>query len=198
METTLTKEADFQNKLAAYKKNPEELKNNREIAILYIDRQQIDKALPISKKFPDDLILNRKLAYTYIGLYQPDNALPFSEKIFAKDPENTMGDVSKLHTQLGIAYATLLQRKPSDDALAEKAITHFQKVIDKFSESKEYETAQLYLGATYHIYKQFDKAIAVLEKLIEHGKSENIKQQAEIMLKRSQDSAASAADVDES
>ena len=198
METALVKEADFKTKLAAYKKNPEDLKINREIAVLYIDRQQFEKALPISKKMPDDLVLNRKFAFAYIGIQQPDKALPYSEKVFAKDPENTTGDVSKLHTQLGLAYAMQLQAKPSDDALAEKAVSHLQKVIEKYQASKEYEPAQYYLGVTYHIHKQFDKAILVLEKLIAHGTNENLLRNAEMMLKRAQDSAASAEDVDES
>lgn len=192
MENALIKEADFKTKLAAYMKNPEDLKISREIAVLYIDRQQFEKALPISKKMPDDLVLNRKFAFAYIGIQQIDKALPYSEKVFAKDPKNTTGDVSKLHTELGLAYATQLQAKPSDAALAENALKHFQKVVDDFQESKEYEPAQYYLGVTYHISKQFDKAILVLEKLLNHGTNENLLRNAEMMLKRAQDSLEAA------
>lgn len=188
MEETIKKEAEFKAKLAEYKKNPEDMKLNREIAILYINRQQLEKALPISKKLPDDLELNSQFALAYLNLQKLDLALLYGEKVFAKDTKNESGNVSKLHTQIGLAYAMQLQRKPSDEKLAEKAVKHLQTVIDKFPESKESESAQYYLGATYHINKQYDKAIVVLEKLLNHGKNENLLRQAEMMLKRAQDS----------
>lgn len=191
MEEALKKEAEFKAKLAEYKKNPEDLKLNREIAILYIKRQQFEKALPISKKLPDDLELNSQFALAYLSIQQLEKALPFSEKVFAKDKKNETGHVSKLHTQIGLAYAMQLQRKPSDDKLAEKTVMHFQKVIENYPESNESEPAQYYLGVTYHILKQFDKAIVVLEQLLNHGKNENLLQQAEVMLKRAQDSLES-------
>ena len=102
------------------------------------------------------------------------------------------GNVSKLHTQIGLAYAMQLQRTPSDDELAEKTVMHFQKVIENYPDSNESEPAQYYLGVTYHIRKQFDKAIVVLEQLLNHGKNENLLRQAEMMLKRAQDSLESA------
>ncbi len=191
MEEALKKETEFKAKLAEYKKNPEDLKLNREIAILYIKRQQFEKALPISEKLPDDLELNSQFALAYLNIQELEKALPFSEKVFAKDPKNETGNVSKLHTQIGLAYAMQLQRKPSDDKLAEKTVMHFQKVIENYPESNESEPAQYYLGVTYHILKQFDKAIVVLEKLLNHGKNENLLQQAEVMLKRAQDSLES-------
>ncbi len=218
METALKKEVEFKTKLAEYKKNPDDLKLNREIAILYINRQQFEKALPISKKIPDDLELNREIAIFYISrqqfekalaisekipddlelnsqfalaylnIQQLDKALPFSEKVFAKDAKNESGNVSKLHIQIGFAYAMQLQRKPSDDTVAEKAMMHFEKVIENYPESNEYEPAQYYLGVTYHVQEKFDKAIAVFEKLLNHGKNESLLQQAERMLKSAQDS----------
>ena len=188
METALKKEVEFKAKLAEYKENPEDLKLNREIAILFIDRQQIDKALPISAKLPDDLELNSQFALAYLKIQQFERALSFSEKVFAKDTKNESGNVSKLHTQIGLAYAMQLQRKPSDEDLAEKTVMHFQKVIENYPKSNEIESAQYYLGVTYHILKQFDKAIVVFEKLLNHGKNENLLRQAEMMLKRAQDS----------
>ena len=192
METALKKEMEFKAKLAEYKKNPEDLKLNREIGILYINRQQFEKALPISEKLPDDLELNSQFALAYLNIQELDKALPFSEKVFAKDTKNESGHVTKLHTQIGLAYATQLQRTPSEENLGEKAVMHFQKVIDNFSESNEFEIAQYYLGITYHILKQFDKAIVVFEKLLNHGKNENLLRQTEMMLKRAQDSLEAA------
>lgn len=188
MEEALQKEMEFKAKLAEYKKNPEDLKLNREIAILYINRQQFEKALPISEKLPDDLELNSQFALAYLKIQDLDKALPFSEKVFAKDTKNESGNVSKLHTQIGLVYARQLQTKPSDEDLAEKTVMHFQNVIENFPESNESEPAQYYLGVTYHILKQFDKAIIVLEQLLNHGKNKNLLQQAEVLLKRAQDS----------
>lgn len=188
MEEAIKKEAEFKAKLAEYKKNPKDMKLNQEIGILYINRQQFEKALPISEKLPDNIELNSAFAIAYLNIQQLDKALPFSEKVFAKDKKNESGNVSKLHTQIGLAYAMQLQRKPSDEELAGKAVKHFQNVIENFPESNESESAQYYLGVTYHIHKQFDKAIVVLEKLLNHGKSENLLRQAEMMLKRAQDS----------
>ena len=42
-------------------------KLNREIAILFLQRQQIEKALPISKKMPDDVELNREFAFIILA-----------------------------------------------------------------------------------------------------------------------------------
>jgi tetratricopeptide (TPR) repeat protein len=191
MEEALNKEMGFKAKLAEYKKNPDDLKLNREIAILYINRQQFEKALPIGEKLPDDLELNSQFALAYLNIQQLDKALPFSEKVFAKDTKNESGNVSKLHTQIGLAYAMQLQKNPSDEKLAESAVMHLQQVIENFPESNEFEPSQYYLGVTYHIHMQFDKAIGVFEKLLNHGKNENLLRQAEMMLKRAQDSLAS-------
>lgn len=229
MEDVLKKEADFKKKLAEYKEKPDDVKLNREIAILFLQRQQIEKALPISKKMPDDVELNREFAFYYLGKDQIDEALqisekmpddvklnnqiaitylkkrqieealPFSNKVFEKDPKNSTGLLPSLHIQIGLAYAVQLQIQvnkegPDSDvsALAEKAVMHFQKIIDKYPKSSDFETAQYYLGITYSLNKEYDKSIAVLEKLINHSSNDRIIQSATSQLKRVKDLAAEA------
>ncbi len=225
MEEALKKEVEFQEKLAKLKKMPEDVTLNREIAILYLKRQQIKKALPISQKMPDDVELNREFGIYYLGKKEfekallisqkmPDDvklnnefaiaylgqrdiekSLPFSKKVFEKDPENESGLLPNLHIQYGIAYGNQI-RNNAEDVAAENtkmAVMHFQKVVDTYPKSDVYELAQLYLGVTYSISKQYDKSIEVLEKLVSHTTDERMKQNAEANLKRVKELAAEAA-----
>ena len=145
MEEALKKETKFQKTLAQYKKTPDDMKLSREIAILYLKRQQEDKAVPISKKMPNDVELNREFgiyylgkneiekallisekmpddvklnhefAITYLGLRQVENALAYSEKVFEKDPDNKSGLLPNLHLRIGVAYGQQIQNSSEDD-----------------------------------------------------------------------------------
>ena len=119
---------------------------------------------------PDDVKLNNQIAITYLQQRQIEQALPFSKKVFDKDPKNMTGFLPTLHIQLGLAYAQQFQAKGEDGGpdLVKKAVMHFQKVIDTYPKSTDYEPAQYYLGITYSINKQYDKSIAVFDKLISH------------------------------
>ncbi|MDE0634342.1 MAG: hypothetical protein OXI43_00625 [Candidatus Poribacteria bacterium] len=225
MEEALKKEAEFQEKLVKLKKMPEDVALNREIGILYLQRQQIEKALPISQKMPDDVELNREFGIYYLSKNEfdkallisekmPDDielnnefsiaylnqrdiekALPFSKKVFENDPKNTSGLIPGLHIKFGIAYGNQI-RNTAEDVAAENtkmAVMHFQKVIDTYPKSDVFEPAQFYLGVTYSISKQYDKAIVVLEKLANHATDERMKQSAEANLKRVKELAAEAA-----
>jgi len=214
MEDVLKKEKAYQEVLTKLKKMPDDPKLNSQIAIFYLQRQQLDKAMPISEKMPDDVDLNRAFGIYYLGKDQmekalkisemmPDDvelntefalaylkkanikdALTFSEKVIAKDPENESGLLPKLHTQIGLAYAMQLQRKPEDANLVKNAEMHFKKVVDMYPKSDEYEDAQYFLGVTYMLSKQYDKATEVLEKLVNHTTSEQIKLRANTVLQR--------------
>lgn len=216
MEDVLKKEKAYQEVLAKLKKMPDDPELNSQIAILYLQREQLEKAMPISEKMPENVDINRAFGIYYLGKNQmekaleisekmPDDvelntefalaylktakikeALTYSEKVMAKDPENESGLLPKLHTQIGLAYAMQLQRKSGDEAaeLAKNAEMHFQKVIDMYPKSDEYEHAQYYLGVTYMLNKQYDKATEVLEKLTNHATNEQMKLSANNALQR--------------
>lgn len=146
MQETLKKEKAFQEKLAKLKKTPDDVKLNCEIAILYVQRHQIEKAEPILEMMPDDIDLNREFgifylskneiekalkisemmsddvklnyefAVTYLEQGQIEKALPYSRKVLKKDPDNTTGLLPNLHLEIGATYASMIQGSFSKDA----------------------------------------------------------------------------------
>lgn len=166
IETALEKEKNFMKQLAELKKKPDDAKLNAQVALTYLERTQIEKALP------------------------------FSKEAFKRDPRNKTGLIPNLHNQFGLAYAGMVETAMVKDAeeadiYFEKAVTHFRTVIDKYPKSELNDPAQYYLGVTYAIKGEFDDAIAVLEKLIHHTADANIKQNTEMMLERVKDLAGS-------
>lgn len=161
MEDALEKETDFQEKLKKLEAKSDDAKLNAEVALVYLERKQLEKAVPLS------------------------------EKVFESDPRNRSKLIPDLHNQLGLTYGALLEGTDADESEAyfEKAVSHFKIVIDKYPKSKVYEPAQYYLGVTYAIREHFEDAIAVLEKLTHHAKDANIRQSAEAMLERVKDLA---------
>ena len=159
MEDALEKEEAFMEKLAELEKMPGDAKLNGQIALIYLERMQLEKAVP------------------------------FSEKTIEHDPENGTGLIPNLHSQLGLAYVTkvesaMVANAEEAETHFEKAVFHFRTVIDKYPESDLNEPAQYYLGVTHVIKGNFDDAISVLDKLVNHTGDENIKQNAEAMLAR--------------
>ncbi len=156
MENALTVEAEFQEKLEKLAAKPDDAKHNAEVALIYLERKQVEKAVPLS------------------------------EKAFKYDPNNGSKLIPKLHNQLGLAYSALLETADAEksEVYFEKAISHFKTLVDKYPKSDLYEPAQYYLGVTYAIKEHFENSIAVLEKLTHHAKDENIRQSAEAMLER--------------
>lgn len=148
------------------------------------------------EKTPDDAKLNAQVALTYLERTQLEKALLFSKAAFKHDPKNRTGLMPNLHNQLGLAYAgkveSAMVKEPEEaEMYFQKAVTHFRTVIDEYPKSDVKEPAQYYLGVTYAIKGEFDDAIAVLEKLVHHTSDANIKQNAEAMLERVKDLASS-------
>ena len=148
------------------------------------------------EKTPDDAKLNAQVALTYLERTQLEKALPFSKKAFKHDPRNSTGILPELHNQLGLAYGTKVESAMVKDAekaamYYEKAVSHFTTVIDKYPKSEVNEPAQYYLGVTHAIKGNFDDAISVLEKLVHHTSDAGIKQNTEAMLERVKDLASS-------
>ena len=148
------------------------------------------------EKTPDDAKLNAQVALTYLERTQLEKALPFSKKAFKHDPRNSTGLLPELHNQLGLAYGTQVESAMVKDAekaamYYEKAVSHFTTVIDKYPKSEVNEHAQYYLGVTHAIKGNFDEAISVLEKLVHHTSDAGIKQNTEAMLEGVKDLASS-------
>ena len=158
--------------------------------------ETFSKKLDGLKKKPDDAKLNAQVALTYIERNQLEKAGAFSEKAFEQDPKNRTKLIPDLHNQLGLAYGAvveqaMLENTEEAEVHFEKAVSHFKTVIDAYPKSKAYEPAQYYLGVTYAIKGNFKEGIAVLEKLSHHAKDANIRQNAEAMLERVKDLANS-------
>ena len=166
IETALEKEKEFMKKLAELEKKPDDAKLNAQVALTYLERTQLEKALL------------------------------FSKAAFKGDPKNRTGLVPNLHNQLGLAYAAQVEaamaKAPEKAEMSfQKAVAHFRTVIDEYPKSDLNDPAQYYLGVTYAIKGEFDDAISVLEKLVHHTTDANIKQNTEAMLERVKDLANS-------
>ena len=166
IETALKKEEDFVKQLAELEETPDDAKLNAQVALTYLERMQLEKALP------------------------------FSQKAFEHDPKNKTGLIPNLHNQLGLAYAGKVEAVLADapekaEMYFEKAVSHFRTLIEAYPESDLNDSAQYYLGVTYAIKGEFADAIAVLEKVIHHTKDANIRQNAEAMLEQVKDLASS-------
>ena len=177
MEETLKKEKTFQEKLSKLKKMPDDVELNREIAILYIHRHQVEKAEPIREKMPDDMDLNREFgifylsqsdfekalkisemmpddvrlnnefAMTYLDQRQIEKALPYSQKVLDKDPENTMGFLPDLHLKIGLTYAGMIQN--SSGEVAEKSGKNAIKYFESVIE--KYPDSNVFETAQYYL-----------------------------------------------
>ena len=166
IETALEKEKDFIKTLAKLEKTPDDAKLNAQVALIYLERTQLEKALLVSKE------------------------------AFKRDPKNRTGLIPKLHNQLGLAYAgkvegAMVKEAEKAEMYFQKAVAHFRTVIDEYPKNELNDSAQYYLGVTYAIKGEFDDAISVLEKLVHHTTDANIKQNAETMLERVKDLANS-------
>jgi tetratricopeptide (TPR) repeat protein len=156
MKNVLKQEANFQEKLAKLKEMPDDPKLNRQIGILYLKRQQIEKALPISEKMPDDVELNREFAIYYLGKNQFEKALLISEKMpddvyylgknqFEKALliSEKMPDDVKLNNEFAMTYLKTMQ--------IEKALPFSEKVFenDPDNSTELLPKLNLQIGLTY-------------------------------------------------
>lgn len=144
MEEAIKLEADFQEKLAKFQNMPDDLSLNREMAKLYLQRYQIEKAEPILKKMPDDVDLNRDFAIYYLSQNEfekailikekmPDDimlnyefvkaylskrqfgeALIISDTILALDPKNDSGILPDMHYEIALGHARMIQNSPEE------------------------------------------------------------------------------------
>ena len=207
MEEALKKETKFQEKLAEFNKNPDDPKLNSEIAVFYLKRQQIEKALPISAKIPDDVELNREFGIYYLGKDDIKKALQISEK---------MPDDVGLNREFGIYYlgkddikkALQISEKMPDDVKLnhkiavkyiqtrkiEKALTFSEKVFAKDPENTSGVLPDMHLQLGFAYVNMIQgkseevasenatKAITHLQKIIENYPKSDVYETAQYFL----------------
>jgi cytochrome c-type biogenesis protein CcmH/NrfG len=132
------------------------------------------------KKTPNDPKVNAQLAITYLKWGELEKGQSFADKAFKLDPENKTGLLPEVHLNLGLYYGMNSGEENAED-YSQQAEIHFQTVVQKYTQSTVYETAQLYLGITYAIQEKHKLAIATLEKLRD-AKDPAIKTRAEQFL----------------
>ena len=153
--------------------------------------------LALLKQEPEHAELNALVAITYLERQQLEKAVLFSENAFKYDPENRTELIPGLHAQLGLAYGMLVEPALMEDAeqaetYFQKSVAHFRVVLDDYADSDVYEPAQYYLGVTYAIKEDYAQAIDVLQKLAQHATDAGMRQNAEAMLARVKELAADA------
>ena len=204
MERVRKKETNFQKALLTIQKTPNNPKLNKQIALTYLERKQLEKALSFSKKTPNDPELNGYIALAYLQQADLEKALPFAEKVFAKDPENQTGLQPKLHLEFGIfhinqGYTSLMDwHQRSDGQNFQKAAEHLQTVIDTYPKSDVYELALFYLAVKYAFESRIhattgwiDNSLEILENLAKLSMNEKLKFQSKLMSQFVQDLADS-------
>ena len=87
-----------------------------------------------TKEIPDDPELSGYIALAYLERAELEKALLFAEKVFEKDPENSTGLQPKFHLEFGIlylnrGYTSLMDwRSRNDDDNFQKAAEHLECV----------------------------------------------------------------------
>jgi tetratricopeptide (TPR) repeat protein len=134
------------------------------------------------QKNPNDSKANAGLALIYIKRGKLEQGKPLFDEVVEQDPNNKTGLLPELYVNLALYYG---QNAAGDNEKEyfQKAEEYFHQVIDRYSDSELYETAQHYLGITYALQEKFDLAIATFEKLSD-AKDEEIRQQAAMLLER--------------
>ena len=172
-------------------KNPNDLKANAGLALIYIKRDKLEQGkLPFDRVVKQDpnnetgLLpeLYANFAIFYIKRDEIEQGKPLFDKVVKLDPNNETGLLPELYVNLALHYGNNAASENQRDYF-QKAEALFQKVIDTYPDSKFYEDAQYYLGITYALQGKSELAVATLEKLTD-AKDEVIRQQTAILLDR--------------
>ena len=131
------------------------------------------------KKTPDHPKMNAQLAIIYLEWAMLEKAQPFVDKALKLDPKNETGLLPELYLNLGVYYGN--RAGDENDPVLQKAQGYFNKVIEKYSDSKSYHPACYYLAVTYTIQKEYRMAIDLLNKAAE-SKDPDTKAQAKRLL----------------
>ena len=191
MENIFKGEEAFKELKIAAQKNPNDLKANVGLALIYIKRDNLeqgkplfDKAVKLDPNNETGLLpeLYANFALFYIKRGEIERGKPLFDKVVKLDPNNKAGFLPELYVNLALHYGNNAAGEDQTNQF-QKAEALFQKVIDTYPDSKFYEDAQYYLGITYALQEKSELAIATLEKLID-AEDEMIRQQTAILLQR--------------
>ena len=184
MHKTLKEENEVENLRAEIQKNPENLKANISLAMIYIKRGNFTEGQTlvntISVLDPNSQSKFFTKVYTEMALasINPSN-IEGGEALLDKASALDLKDESalpKLHYNFGFFYYGQSRQNNKDDP--QKAEKHFKIVIDKYPQSEFYEPVQLYLAVTYDLQGKKPMAISLLEKLSSQAQDSDIQREA--------------------
>jgi len=188
MKKTLKEENELENLRAEIQKNPENLKANISLAMIYIKRGNLTKGQALvntisvldpsnqSKFFPK---VYAEMALAQVNQSNIEEGEALLDKASALDLKDQSAYLPKLHVNFGLFYS---QNYQSNKNYLQKSEKHFKTVIDKYPQSEFYEPAQFYLAQIYSIQKKNPMAISLLEKLSSHAQNAAIKREANRIL----------------
>lgn len=190
MNKTLKEENELKRLRAEIQKNPNDLKINVDLAMIYIKRGNLERGQTLVDKIQEldpsnqfrvlpQVYAEMALAHVNQGNIVEGQAL--LDKVLALDLKDESAYLSKLHVSFGLFYGQNAEKRGNEDYF-QKAEKHFNTVIQKYPQSKLYEGAQLYLGITYAIQEKKQMAISLLEKLSSHTKDAYIQERADHIL----------------
>ena len=189
MKKTLKEENELENLRAEIQKNPEDLKANISLAMIYIKRGNLTKGQAlvntISVLDPSNQSKFLTKVYTEMALapINPSNievGEALLDKASALDLKDDSAYLSKLHFNFGIFYYD--QSRQNNKDYPQKAEKHLKIVIDKYPQSEFHESSQLYLAATYYLQGKKPMAISLLEKLSSQAQDSDIQREANRIL----------------
>lgn len=197
MQKVLKRENELKRLKTEIQKNPNDLKVNADLAMVYIERGKQGKQenLEKGKTLIDKILaLDPNNQFKLLPQVYVEMALAHVSQDNIKEGEVWFGKVSaldlkkdevaylpKLHVSFGLFYGQNAERQGNEDYF-QKAEGHFKAVIEKYPQSELYEGAQLYLGIVYAIQEKNRRARLLLEKLRNHTKNDAIQKRASGLL----------------
>ena len=188
MNKTLKEENELKRLRAEIQKNPNDLKINVDLAMIYIKRGNLERGQTLVDKIQEldpsnqfrvlpQVYAEMALAHVNQGNIVEGQAL--LDKVLALDLKDESA-LPKLHYNFGFFYYG--QSRQNNKDYPQKAEKHLKIVIDKYPQSEFYEPAQFYLAQIYSIQKKNPMAISLLEKLSSHTKDAYIQERADHIL----------------
>ena len=185
MKKTLKEENELENLRAEIQKNPENIKANINLAMIYIKRgnftegQTLINTISVLDPSNQSKFLTKVYAEMALAPINPSNievGEALLDKASALDLKDDSAYLSKLHFNFGIFYYD--QSRQNNKDYPQKAEKHLKIVIDKYPQSEFYEPAQLYLAVTYYLQEKKPMAISFLEKLSSQAQDSDIQREA--------------------
>ena len=188
MKKTLKEENELENLRAEIQKNPENIKANINLAMIYIKRGNFTEGQTLintisvldpsnQSKFFTKVYAEMALAQVNQSNIEEGEAL--LDKASALDLKDESAYLPKLHVNFGLFYG---QNYQSNKNYLQKSEKHFKTVIDKYPQSEFHEPSQLYLAATYYLQGKKPMAISFLEKLSSQAQDSDIQREANRIL----------------